>query len=164
MLELTDMRMDAGLVSLSYNVRHNVGRLRTTLEQVMQLQVDPRTGKVIAGAMHIMDLSGDNVDDARLKMAVWCERLAAALRGTERKVGELPLFEGRRFKLEEQPLWLQQEYNRLVQLHVSAQTDDDHEAIKLWLRGHPMNLISDMVESAECEADRIKEVMESHPA
>ena len=163
MLELIDMQMNEGQVSLVYNVRHNVGRLRTTLEQVLQLQVNPRTGKVTTAAMHVTDLAADSVDDARLLMAVWCERLAAALRGASRKEGELPLFETRAFNLDNQPLWLQQEYMRLVQQHVSAKTEEDRETIREWLRGHPMNLVSDMVETAECEAENIKEAMSLHP-
>ncbi|KVP75288.1 hypothetical protein WJ96_05895 [Burkholderia ubonensis] len=162
MLELKDIRLDAQNVSLVYNVRHNVGRLRTTLKQDLKLQVDVNTGKV-TGALHLTELEADSLEGAREKMAIWCDRMAAALRATRRKDGELPLYERRSFDLADHPLWLQQEYARLVEAYVNARTEEDHEAIKLWLKDHPMTLVSDMVESAECVAERIRETTGAHP-
>lgn len=162
MLELTEMSLKDGQAHLTYNVRHNVGRLRTTLEQTLELRVDVATGKV-RGAMHITDLETDSVDGARDKLATWCERLAAALRGAERKPGELPLYERRPFDLASQPVWLQQEFARLVQAYATAETDADKENIKLWLKDHPMNLVSDMVEVAQCQAERLREAAPLHP-
>lgn len=162
MLELTDMSLKDGQAHLVYNVRHNVGRLRTTLEQTLELRVDVATGKV-RGAMHITDLQTDSIESARDKLASWCERLAAALRGAERKPGELPLYERKSFNLASQPLWLQQEFARLVQAYATAETQEDKDAIKLWLKDHPMNLVSDMVEVAQCEAERLRENAPKHP-
>ncbi|KVP17120.1 hypothetical protein [Burkholderia ubonensis] len=158
MLDLTDVRLNERTVSLVYNVRHNVGRLRTTLEQDFKLEVDLHTGKV-KGALYMTDLEADSLEGAREKMAVWCDRMAAALRAARRQSGDvpLPLYERQSFDLASQPLWLQQEYARLVEAYVNAKTEEDHEAIKRWLMGHPMNLVGDMVESAQCEAERIQE-------
>jgi hypothetical protein len=161
-LVLKSCNIEDGNAALTYTVRHNVGRLRTTLEQDLDLRVDIDTGKV-HGALHVTELEADSIDGAREKLAFWCERLAAALRGTVRKAGDLPLYERRRFDLASQPLWLQQEYARLVQAYASAQTDEDRDAIKLWLQDHPMNLVSDMVDSARCEADRFQENKPAHP-
>jgi hypothetical protein len=162
MLELTGIALKDGQAHVTYNVRHNVGRLRTTLEQTLELRVDVATGKV-RGALHITDLETENVEGAREKLAVWCERLAAALRGVVRMEGDLPLYERKPFNLASQPLWLQQEFARLVQTYVDAQTDEDRAAIKLWLKDHPMNLVSDMVEVAQCEAERLRENAPKHP-
>lgn len=162
MLELTGLSLADGKALLAYNVRHNVGRLRTTLEQTLELRVDVATGKV-TGVMHVTDLEADSVEAARVKLAFWCERLAAALRAPRPKDGDLPLYERRSFKLADQPLWLQQEFSRLVQAYVAAKTEDDLAAIKFWLKDHPMNLVSDMVEFAQCEAERLKENRPAHP-
>jgi hypothetical protein len=162
MLELMGCSLKDGQAELTYNVRHNVGRLRTTLEQTLVLKVDVETGKV-RGVMHVTDLETDSVDAAREKLATWCERLAAALRAPQRKAGDLPLYERRAFNLADQPLWLQQEFARLVQAYATAETDVDRAAIKLWLSGHPMNLVSDMVEFAQCEAERLRENQPKHP-
>lgn len=162
MLEMTGFNLKDGHAELTYNVRHNVGRLRTTLEQTLALQVDIATGKV-RGALHVTDLEADSIDAARTKLAVWCDRLAAALRAPQRKPGDLPIFERRPFDLASKPLWLQQEYARLVHAYATADTDEDLAAIKLWLADHPMNLVSDMVEFAQCAADRLKEDRQPHP-
>ena len=163
MLELKDLRLGERTASVVYNVIHNVGRLRTTLEQDFKLEVDLHSGKV-KGALHLTDFQADNLEAAREKMAVWCDRMAAGLRAAKRKEGDLPLYERPSFELASQPLWLQQEYARLVEAYVSAKTEDDHEAIRRWLEGHPMNLVGDMVESAQCEAEQIQENQSSaHP-
>jgi len=162
MLELTGFSLQDGKAVLAYTVRHNVGRLRTTLEQTLELRIDVETGKV-NGVMHVTDLETDSIDNAREKLATWCERLAAALRSARRKPGDLPLYERRPFNLADHPLWLQQEYARLVQAYATAQTEDDRAAIKLWLKDHPMNFVSDMVEFAQCEAERLAENQPKHP-
>lgn len=153
MLELKDLRLGESTATVVYNVIHNVGRLRTMVEQDFKLEIDLHSGKV-KGALHLTDFEADNLEAAREQMAVWCERMAAGLRAAKRKVGDLPLYERTSFELESQPLWLQQEYARLVEAYMKASTDEDRAAITQWLDGHPMNYISDMVESAQYEAER----------
>lgn len=162
MLKLTGFSLKDSQARVTYTVRHNVGRLRTSLEQQLELRVDLSTGKV-QGALHVTDLEADNIEAAREKLAVWCDRLAAALRAAERTPGDLPLYERRPFDLSNQPLWLQQEFGRLVQAYATAEIDDDRDAIKLWLKDHPMNLVSDMVEFAQCAAERLNEDAPVHP-
>lgn len=162
MLELTEFSLKDGQARVTYNVRHNVGRLKTTLEQTLELRVDLATGKV-RGSLHVTDLEAANIEGAREKLAVWCDRLAAALRGAERKVGDLPVYERRSFNVANQPLWLQQEFARLVQAYATAKTDEDHAAINLWLQDHPMNLVGDMVEVARHQGETLRENAPPHP-
>lgn len=157
MLELTRLSLgERGQFNVAYNVRHNVGRLRTTLEQPLELVVDTQTGKV-SGAFHLTDLEVGSIDEAREKMAVWCDRMAAALRGAQRKVGELPLYERRPFKLDEQPLWLQEAYAQLLARKLAAQSEEDSEAIERWLESHPMVLVPGMLDAVEAEVIRQQE-------
>ncbi len=162
MLELKDMRLEGRTVSLCYNVKHNVGSLRTTLEQTLELKVDTQTGKV-GGELHLTELECDSIEAAREKMAFWCERMAAALRGAERKDGELPLYGHGTFKLEEQPLWLQEAYAQLVARQLAAHTDEDRERISQWLQGHPMTLVRGLLDSAEAEVHRAQEAQDNGP-
>lgn len=155
MLELKKLTLNnERYVSLVYTVQHNTGSCSTVLEQDLELNLDTLTGRV-TGAMHLTDLSVDSLEAAREKMAVWCDRLAAALRSATRKPGDIPIYERKPFDLASQPLWLQQEYNRLVDAHVNAKTEADQAAIEAWLAGHPMTLVRGMIESAECAAAKI---------
>lgn len=157
MLELTRLALDErGAASLSYNLKHNVGYLDTILEQTLDLELNPRTGKV-TGVLHVTELEANSVDAARDKLAGWCDRMAAALRGAARKEGDLPLFERRAFTLTAQPLWLQEAFHRLVQLKLEAETEDDRFAIKQWLDGHPMVLVPGLMDAVEAEVLRREE-------
>jgi hypothetical protein len=162
MLELKDLKYAENRVSLTYNIVHSVGRLRTMLEQDLTLHVSTDTGKV-TGEFHLTKLNADSVEAAREKMAVWCDRMAVALRSARRKSGDLPLYERSSFDIENHPLWLRQEYARLVQAYVAAKTEEDHEAINAWLKDHPMNLVGDLVEAARCAAERIQQNEEGQP-
>ncbi|HDR9105426.1 hypothetical protein [Paraburkholderia sp. A3RO-2L] len=155
-LELVDAKIAERRATLKYTVGHNVGRLPTTLEQDLDLTVDLGTGAV-TGALHITDLTADSLDGAREKLAVWCERLAYALRAVQRKNHDLPIFERKPVVLEELPLWLQREYRILVTMYKEAQNEEDRENIRAYLKGHPMNYVSDLVELAQAEADNAKE-------
>ncbi|MBU9200156.1 hypothetical protein KTD31_01895 [Burkholderia multivorans] len=155
-LELVDAKFADHKATLKYTVGHNVGRLPTTLEQDLDLTLDVATGKV-TGALHLTDLTADSLDAAREKMAVWCERMAYALRAVQRKNHDLPIFERKSVVLEELPLWLQREYRILVSMYEEAQTDEDQENIRAYLKDHPINYVSDLVESAQVEAENAKE-------
>jgi hypothetical protein len=159
MLELKDLKYDENRVTVTYNVVHSGGRTSTILEQDFKLTVDTQTGKV-EGELHLTEMKVDSIEAAREKMAVWCERMAIALRRVERKSGDLPLYQRTSFEPEELPLWMQQEYERLVQAYVNAKTEEDHEAIRTWLKDHPMSLVGDLVEVAKCQAERRQEVSE----
>jgi hypothetical protein len=156
MLELKDLKYDEDRVTLTYNVTHSGGRIGTILEQDLKLTVDTRTGKV-AGDLHLTELSVDSIEAAREKMAVWCERMAIALRHVKRKSGDLPLYQRASFEADELPLWMRQEYERLVRAYLNAKTEEDHEAIRTWLKDHPMSLVGDLVEVARCQAERMQE-------
>lgn len=162
MLDLTGFSLNDDHAKITYTVRHNVGRLNTILRQTLELSVDVKTGKVY-GVLQVADLEADNIEGAREKLAIWCDRLAAALRGAVRVEGDLPLYERGTFNLASQPLWLQQEFTRLVQAYATAETEEDREAIKLWLKDHPMNLVGDMVEIAKCQGETLRETVPSHP-
>lgn len=163
MLELKRLTMDErGKAALSYNVKHNVGRLKTTLEQTFDLELDTHTGKV-TGSLHLTDLEVDSLEAAREKMATWCERMAAALRGAARKPGELPLYERRRFQLDAQPTWLQLAHAHLVNAKLTAKTDEDYAAIEDWLTGHPMVLVPGLLDDVEIELIRRQEPSNAKP-
>lgn len=162
MLELTRLALsERGEANLAYTVRHNVGRLRTTLEQTLELAVDSRTGKV-TGALHLTELEADSIEAARERMAVWCDRMAAALRGAERRQGDLPLYDRRSFVLSEQPRWLQDAFNHLLERKLAATTEEDEAAIEAWLDGHPMVLIPGMLDAVEAEFIRRQEASDGH--
>ncbi len=157
MLELKSLVLDGkDQASLSYAVRHNVGALKTTLEQTMDVRLHLQSGKVEA-SMSMTELHADSLEAAKDRMALWCERMAAALRGAVRKEGDLPMYERRSFELTEQPMWLQEAYAALVKAKVAAQTDEAVEALNKWLEGHPMVLVYGLMDAAEAEACRILE-------
>ncbi len=162
MLELKHLVLEGkDQASLSYAVRHNVGALKTTLEQTMDVRLDIRSGKVEA-SLNLTELHADSLEAARVRMALWCERMAAALRGAARLEGDLPMYERRSFELAEQPVWLQEAYTALVKAKVEAQTDEAVEALNKWLDGHPMVLVYGLMDAADAEACRILENNDGH--
>lgn len=114
MIELTGLVLkDSGQakpgLALTFSVSHNVGALPTTLECNLDMVVAPGTGKVKASLL-LEDLEADSVEAAREKMALWCDRMAAALRGVERMPFEVPLYERKEFNEESLAPWLKREF------------------------------------------------------
>jgi DNA topoisomerase IA len=92
MLELTKLeKTDAGVKAI-YTVKHNTSEYRTTLAQDLHVTICPRTGAV-KGELHVLDLEAPSMDEARAKLALWCERLAEALREPLKAVASVPVYE-----------------------------------------------------------------------
>lgn len=162
MLELKSCTSSAGKVQLVYNVNHNVDTLRTVLEQPLQLNVDLATGNV-TGQLTLEGLEVSSIDAAREKLAEWCDRMAAALRNSARTSGDLPLFSRQMFEVGNQPVWVQQSFDQLVQMYATAKSDADYEAIKGFLTDNPLKLIPDLIATAKHQAALLTEEQPVHP-
>lgn len=129
-------------LALQFEVTHNVGALRTTLSCDLTVNIAPHSGKVQA-SLALDDLEADTLDEARIKMAVWCDRMAAALRDVNRISGEVPQYERRTFELATLPGWLQREYHVLAERFkacASSEPGDDVTTLRNELieQGHPL--------------------------
>lgn len=92
MLELTNLeKTDAGMSAI-YTVKHNTSEYSTMLKQNLHVTICPRTGAV-KGKLLILDLEAPSLDEARAKLALWCERLAEALREPLKVVASVPVYE-----------------------------------------------------------------------
>jgi hypothetical protein len=78
-------------VKATYEVIHTEG-YNTKLTQELDVTICERTGKV-TGAFHITELEAASVPEALAKLAVWCERMAIALREPMRITASVPVFE-----------------------------------------------------------------------
>lgn len=114
MLTLQSMTMVGEAVHLSYVVRHNVGQLATTLEADLQLKVNPHTGATTA-SLDLGELDAESLEAARARLAVWCERMAAALRAPVRQpTASLPVYEPVPFAPEQLSPFEHEAYEALV--------------------------------------------------
>lgn len=155
MLQLKSLEFHDPHVRLTYCVRHNVGTLPTTLEQDLTLRVNAETGRV-NGELMLSELQADSVDAARLKMAEWCERMAAALRSAVKMEGaELPFYTRAPFTPEALPPHLQQQFERVVWDCTAAGEEGIPELIRgLVAQKHPLVYIPDALACAEAQAYR----------
>lgn len=94
-LKSTQMRQDAigrPEVEAVYAVRHCSEDFDTTLELDLKMVMDPNTGKVKA-TLVFEEVEQPDFDAATEKLAVWCERMAQALRAPRQVVAHVPMFE-----------------------------------------------------------------------
>lgn len=142
MLELNTLaQTQPDEVLLGFMVTHNVGTLRTTLTQELNVTVTPSTGRVCA-SLELKALQAISLEDARRTMALWCDRMAAALRYVERQPGEVPRYTRALFDKDRLPKWLQAEFDRIVVL--LRQGSIEHELFEeLTLDGHPLAYVPD---------------------
>lgn len=118
-LALTDLRLsprDVGRpeLTLRFQVSHSSSALRTTLEGALSAVIDENTGRVTA-SLELAELHAASLDEARDRMAVWCDRMAATLRGVARVPADVPKYERRCFDPSALPAWLQREYAVLAE-------------------------------------------------
>lgn len=158
MLILSEIQLDRAderrpMLDMKFDVRHNVGTLPTTLEHQMLVKVDPESSKVTASLV-LDQLEAESLERARLKMAEWCDRMAAALRNVERQQAEVPVYERQTFNLDEQPAWIQRECAVLIERYRLCATDGAIETRADILRdlkeqGHPLVYIYGAIEQLE---------------
>lgn len=92
MISINSIDFTPHQVVIIYNVSHSTGLHRTTLEQDFVVKINQSTGKV-TGEMHLKDMAPvQSVDEARLKMAEWLERMAASMRAPMEQVVAVPDF------------------------------------------------------------------------
>lgn len=92
MLDLKLMEKTEKGMRAVYEVRHNTSEFKTTLTQDLHLTVCPATGAV-TGELIIKELAAASLDEAFERLALWCERLAAALREPRKVTASIPVFE-----------------------------------------------------------------------
>lgn len=93
MINLKDIDYTPNVIKITYEVTHSSGLMATTLEQDFVVHVDQRTGAV-TGEMHLKNMNPvGSVDEARLKMAEWLERMAIAMRTPMSMKVAVPTFE-----------------------------------------------------------------------
>lgn len=141
-------------IALSYTVWHNVGLLPTTLDQPLDLVLDPQTGK-LTGQLVLESLTADDIDQAREKLAEWCDRMAAALRQPMRKVSaDLPIFERVPFEREQLSGYLLERYDALVAEWSTFASEADIQAgVRAFAASkHPLVYVADAVTRAAFDA------------
>lgn len=156
MMTLTkaDIRPDG--TELTFNVKHNVGALPTTVDFDLVVKLGDNWGKQdVTLSMNIGPLTAADLDEGRLKMATWCERMAAALRYCERKPNVLlPDYGRAAFELSKHPSWLQREFHRLTEEYKAVPYEDRSAITKLLVEEkHPLVLIPDAIDAARRLAD-----------
>jgi hypothetical protein len=112
-VELIEEQFVGQELKFVFDVRHNVGALRTSVNVALELRVHRQSGKT-KGVLAFDDLTADSLDEARLKMADWCGRIGVGLSNVNRIAGDVPTYERKDFVLEEQPSWVRAEYERLA--------------------------------------------------
>lgn len=85
-----DFESDA--MKATYEVIHNTDQFKTTLTQNLDVTICERTGKV-TGELHIIKLEAATMPEAMAKLAIWCERMAMALREPMKVTASVPVFE-----------------------------------------------------------------------
>ena len=155
MLILKSIEFSEPYVAITYCVRHNTGALRTTLEQDMTLKVNTATGKV-TGQLILADLETDSIENARFKLAEWCDRMAAALRAAVRKEGaDLPVYERGEFEVNALPPHLKLLYQEAVTAF-ATEGEAEMGAVreKLIAEKNPLIYVPNALATAEAEACR----------
>lgn len=92
MLNLKHLTHADNKIKATYEVVHGGGdEFNTTLTQDLNIDICERTGAVQA-ELHLISLTAPNLDEAVAKMAIWCERMAEALRVPRKVVASAPVF------------------------------------------------------------------------
>lgn len=144
MLNLKRMELTPKGIEVTYTVLHNVGHLPTTLDQDLELVINPDTGAV-SGRMVMDNLQADSLDAAREKMAEWCDRMAAALRQPMRQRCMVPVFERLPFDKGALPPRQRHQFDALVEeLVAMGSWEAMNERLKaLAEEKHPLVLVKD---------------------
>lgn len=167
MLNLKKIEYKSPFVVLDYTVQHHVGPLPTVLEQDLQLRVHAETGSV-QGELVFSELTASSVDEARQKLAGWCERMAAALRSAalrETPSVELPLYTRAPFSKETLFPYQRELYATLVERLSRLPEEEEAAFIKQCAaEHHPLILIPGVV-APLCQeaADRRKAQLDAEP-
>jgi len=163
MLELKGITMadnphGGGVVTLKYEVVHNVSSLRTRLTLPLSLQLNLDTNKVKA-ALDVSSVEADSVDEALDRLANWCDRSAEALRERARKPGiDLPVFTRLSFDYEKLTTWQKQLYDQVVADLGALPEDEEGEYIKrMHAEHHPIVFLRDALECARAAVANARE-------
>lgn len=91
MITLKDVGIehDTGQVKAIYSIVHHGPQ--STLDQDLAVSIDPVSGK-IKGELQISGLVANDMDEVRLKLAEWLDRLAAGLREPMQISATIPVF------------------------------------------------------------------------
>lgn len=93
MLKLTNLQHTENHMKAVYEVIHGGGdEFKTTLTQNLHVSICSKTGAVDA-EFHFTELKAPSMDEALAKLAIWCDRMAAALREPRKVVASVPVFE-----------------------------------------------------------------------
>jgi DNA topoisomerase IA len=81
-----------GTVKATYDVVHDSDRFKLKLTQNLEVTICERTGEV-RGELHITELMAPSMPEALAKLAIWCERMALALREPMKVTASVPIYE-----------------------------------------------------------------------
>lgn len=143
---------------LTYSVVHNVGALPTTVDFDLLAKLSENWGnQAVTLSMTIGPLTVADLDEGRLKLVTWCERMAAALRYCERKPNALlPHYVKADFELSKLPSWLQREFHRVADEYKAVPYDERSAITKqLVEEKHPLVLIPGAIDAARHPADAV---------
>jgi hypothetical protein len=79
-------------LTATYDVVHNDSTSSTKLTQELEIQICQNTG-AITGRLHVNDLKAASFEQGIEKLAIWCDRLAKALREPMKIKTSVPVFE-----------------------------------------------------------------------
>ena len=158
MLNLKSIKLDSTnarepVLDMQFEVRHNVGTLSTTLSSALGVRIDC-SAHIVKAHLTMDNLEADSLENARARMAEWCDRTAAALRNVDRVAGDVPLYERAEFSLEAQPAWLQREFAVLAERYELCAAPDATETrseilADLKAQHHPIVHVYGAVEQLE---------------
>ncbi|WP_126223360.1 hypothetical protein [Burkholderia ambifaria] len=157
-ITMGDTPLVDSVVTLKYEVVHNVSSLRTRLTLPLSLQLNLDTNKVKA-ALDVSCVEADSVDEALDRLANWCDRSAEALRERARKPGiELPVFTRLAFDYETLTTWQKQLYDQVVADLGALPEDEEGDYIKrMHAEHHPIVFLRDALESARAAVANARE-------
>lgn len=93
MIEIKSINHTKESTNIVYEVSHTTGLLTTTLTQDFAVSIRKGLSEgSVSASMNIANLSANSVDEARLKMAEWLERMAVAMREPMETQVVVPLF------------------------------------------------------------------------
>lgn len=79
-------------LTATYDVVHNDSTFSTKLTQELEIQICQNTG-AITGRLNVNDLKAASFEEGIDKLAIWCDRLAKALREPMKIKTSVPVFE-----------------------------------------------------------------------
>jgi DNA topoisomerase IA len=79
-------------LTATYEVVHNDESFSTKLTQELEIQICKHTG-AITGRLNVADLEAPSFEEGIEKLAIWCDRLANALREPMKVKTSVPVFE-----------------------------------------------------------------------